>query len=107
MAHDLAGSSPAGSAAASDGSVLLLHDGIIDALQSLCGAKRSGTMFIITAENHVAQFILRGGEVVGLSHRLLRGLDALPSMRSFSPCRSPFVPPPLHRTAPPPAPQLP
>jgi hypothetical protein len=100
MAHDLAGSSPAGSAAASDGSVLLLHDGIIDALQSLCGAKRSGTMFIITAENHVAQFILRGGEVVGLSHRLLRGLDALPSMRSFSAGRYRFVEEAVDRTDP-------
>ena len=42
MSPDLAGSSPAGSAAASDGSVLLLHDGIIDALQSLCGANLLG-----------------------------------------------------------------
>ena len=67
MAHDLAGSSPAGSAAASDGSVLLPHEEIIDALQSLCDAKRSGIMFIITADNHVAQFILRRGEIVGLS----------------------------------------
>jgi hypothetical protein len=91
MPHDLAGASPAWSAAASDGSVLLLHEQIIDALQSLCGAKRSGTMFIITAENHVAQFILRGGEVVGLSHRLLRGLDALPSMRTFTAGRYRFV----------------
>ena len=100
MSHDLAGSSPAGSAAASDGSVLLLHDGIIDALQSLCGTKRSGTMFIITAENHVAQFILRGGEVVGLSHRLLRGLDALPSMRTFAAGRYRFVEESVDRTDP-------
>jgi hypothetical protein len=91
MAHDLAGASPAGSVAASDGSVLLPHEGVIDALQSLCDAKRSGTMFIITTENHVAQFILRGGEIVGLSHRLLRGLDALPSMRTFAAGRYRFV----------------
>lgn len=100
MAHDLAGSSPAGSAAASDGSVLLPHEGIIDALQSLCGAQRSGIMFIITADNHVAQFILRSGEIVGLSHRLLRGLDALHSMRTFAAGRYRFVEEPVDRTDP-------
>jgi len=100
MAHDLAGASPAGSAATSDGSVLLPHEGIIDVLQSLCGAERSGTLFIITAENHVAQFILRGGEVVGLSHRLLRGLDALPSLRTFTAGRYRFVEEPIARTDP-------
>jgi hypothetical protein len=57
-------------------------------------------MFIITAENHVAQFILRGGEVVGLSHRLLRGLDALPSMRTFTAGRYRFVEEPVDRTDP-------
>jgi len=98
MSHDLAGSSPAGSAAASDGSVLLPHAGIIDALQSLCDAKRSGIMFIITSDNHVAQFILRSGEIVGLSHRLLRGLDALPSMRTFAAGRYRFVEEPVDRT---------
>jgi len=100
MAHDLAGSSPAGSAAASDGSVLLPHEEIIDALQSLCDAKRSGIMFIITADNHVAQFILRRGEIVGLSHRLLRGLDALHSMRTFAAGRYRFVEEPVDRTDP-------
>ena len=100
MPHDLAGSSPTGSGAASDGSVLLPHNGIIDALQSLCGARRSGTMFIITAENHVAQVILRGGEIVGLSHRLLRGLDALPSMRTFAAGRYRFIEEPVDRIDP-------
>lgn len=100
MSHDVAGSSPAGSAAGSDGSVLLPHAGIVDALQSLCGAKRSGIMFIITADNHVAQFILRSGEIVGLSHRLLRGLDALHSMRTFAAGRYRFVEEPVDRTDP-------
>ena len=100
MSHDLAGSSPAGSTAASDGSVLLPHDAIIDALQSLCGAKRSGIMFIITADNHVAQFILRSGEIVGLNHRLLRGLDALHSMRTFAAGRYRFVEEPVDRADP-------
>jgi hypothetical protein len=57
-------------------------------------------MFIITAENHIAQFILRGGEIVGLSHRLLRGLDALPSMRSFAAGRYRFIEEPVDRIDP-------
>ena len=98
MSPDLAGSAPAGSAVESDGSVLLPHDAIIDALQSFCGAKRSGIMFIITADNHVAQFMLRSGEIVGLSHRLLRGPDALPAMRAFAAGRYRFVEEPVDRT---------
>lgn len=57
-------------------------------------------MFIITAENHVAQFILRGGEVVGLSHRLLRGLDALPALTTFTAGRYRFVDEPVDRIDP-------
>ena len=55
-------------------------------------------MFIITADNHVAQFILRSGEIVGLSHRLLRGPDALPAMRAFAAGRYRFVEEPVDRT---------
>lgn len=62
---------------------VLRHEQLIAELRSLCAAKRSGTMFIITTENHTAQFILREGEIVGLSYRLIRGPDALPLMRTF------------------------
>lgn len=40
-------------------------------------------MFIITTENHAAQFVLRDGQVVGLTYRLMRGPDAIPGMKSF------------------------
>ena len=40
-------------------------------------------MFIITAENHAAQFVLRDGAIVGLTYRLLRGSAALPLLRTF------------------------
>ncbi len=62
---------------------ILPHDRLIGELRSLCAAGRSGTMFIITAENHAAQFVLRNGAVVHLTYRLLRGLDALPSLKRF------------------------
>jgi hypothetical protein len=41
-------------------------------------------MFIITGENHAAQFVRRGGEIICLTYRRLRGLGALPSMRTFT-----------------------
>ena len=66
-----------------DDPALLSHDQLIDVLRGLCAAKRSGIMFIITAENHAAQFALRDGAIAGLSYRLLRGSAALPSMRAL------------------------
>lgn len=69
---------------------LLPHDRLIAQLHSLCAAKRTGTMFIITAENHPAQVALREGEIVGLSYRLTRGPDALPAMKTFTAARYRF-----------------
>ena len=83
MPHEPADFSTARSPGPSDDPVLLPHDQLIDELQTLCAAKRSGTMFIITAENHVAQFVLRDGVIVGLTYRLLRGPAALPLLRTF------------------------
>lgn len=40
-------------------------------------------MFIITAENHAAQFVLRDGAIVGVTYRLLRGPAALVPMKAF------------------------
>lgn len=57
-------------------------------------------MFIITAENHAAQFVLRGGEIVGLTYRVLRGLDALPPMQTFTAGRYRFVEEPVDRIDP-------
>lgn len=84
------------------------HDRLIDELHALCVAGRSGTMFIITGENHAAQFVLRNGEIVYLTYRLLRGLDALPSMRIFRAGRYRFQDEPVDRTDPglPPTPDL-
>jgi hypothetical protein len=87
---------------------LLPHDRLIDELHSLCVAGRSGTMFIITGENHAAQFVLRGGTIVCLTYRLSRGLDALPSMRTFTAGRFRFQDETIDRTDPglPPTPDL-
>src|SRR5258708_15084844 len=79
---------------------LMPHDRLIDELHALCVAGRSGTMFIITGENHAAQFVLRNGEIVYLTYRLLRGLDALPSMRIFTAGRGRLQEEPLHPATP-------
>ncbi len=66
------------------------RDQVIAELQSLCAARRTGTLFIITLENHPAQVILREGEIVGLSYRLMRGPDALAPLQAFSAARYRF-----------------
>jgi hypothetical protein len=100
MAYDLPDSSQSLSPVVRDAPDLVSRDRLIDALRSLCAAQRSGTLFIITAENHAAQVVLREGSIVGLSHRLLRGLAALPPMRLFAAGRYRFVEEPVDRADP-------
>lgn len=107
MSQDLVG--PTGpSPGMGDEPGLMPHDRLIDELHALCVAGRSGTMFIITRENHAAQFVLRNGEIVYLTYRLLRGLEALPSMRIFTAGRYRFQDEPVDRADPelPPTPDL-
>jgi hypothetical protein len=66
------------------------RDQLIAELRSLCAAKRTGTLFIITIENHPAQVVLRDGEIVGLSYRLNRGPDALAPLKAFAAARYRF-----------------
>ena len=66
------------------------RDQLIAELRSLCAAKRTGTLFIITLENHPAQLVLRDGEIVGLSYRLTRGPDALAPLKVFGAARYRF-----------------
>lgn len=66
------------------------RDQLIAELRSLCAAKRTGTLFIITLENHPAQLVLRDGEIVGLSYRLTRGPDALAPLKVFGAARCRF-----------------
>jgi hypothetical protein len=63
---------------------------LIAELRSLCAAKRTGTLFIITIENHPAQVVLRDGEIVGLSYRLNRGPEAMALLKAFAAARYRF-----------------
>ncbi len=66
------------------------RDQLIAELRSLCAAKRTGTLFMITIENHPAQVVLRDGEIVGLSYRLNRGPAALAPLKAFAAARYRF-----------------
>src|SRR6266404_5409110 len=79
---------------------LMPHDRLIDELHALCVAGRSGTMFIIMGENHAAQFVLRNGEIVYLTYKLLHKINTLPSMRIFTTGQYRFQNKPVDRTDP-------
>ncbi len=57
---------------------------LMGALRRFCDEKRTGTMFITTAENHAARFVLRQGEITFLAFRSKRGPDALPFLQKIS-----------------------
>ena len=53
-------------------------------LGALCAAKRTGTMFIATTDNHSARIGLRQGDIVSLVFRTQRGLEALDHIRKIT-----------------------
>ena len=53
-------------------------------LGALCAAKRTGTMFIATTDNHAARIGLRQGDIVSLVFRAQRGLEALDHVRKIT-----------------------
>ena len=57
---------------------------LITELGALCAAKRTGTMFIATTDNHAARIGLRQGDIVSLIFRAQRGLEALDHIRKIT-----------------------
>ena len=53
-------------------------------LGALCAAKRTGSMFIATTDNHAARIGLRQGDIVSLVFRAQRGLEALDHIRKIT-----------------------
>src|SRR5215470_11213896 len=53
-------------------------------LGALCAARRSGTMFIATADNQSARVGIRDGEIVSLVFRNRRGLEAIEHIRKIA-----------------------
>ncbi len=75
----------------SDDSVSASFDQLMDALAGYCGRRRSGTLFIVTADNHAARFVLDQGEIVTCNYSMKQGHDALPLLRNIKDCSYRFA----------------
>ncbi|VAX10998.1 hypothetical protein MNBD_GAMMA26-1825 [hydrothermal vent metagenome] len=54
---------------------------IIRNLLQLCKDGRTGTMYVITSQNDGAVFVLKGGDIVDVIFKSVRGTSALPKVR--------------------------
>lgn len=50
---------------------------VVEFIKQLCADRRTGTLFMVSDENYMAQILIDGGDIVSLMHRNRRGLDAL------------------------------
>ena len=50
---------------------------IVEFIKQLCAERRTGTLFMVSDENFMAQVLIDGGDIVSLMHRNRRGRDAL------------------------------
>ncbi|MCX7154899.1 MAG: DUF4388 domain-containing protein [Rhodocyclales bacterium] len=50
---------------------------IVEHIRQLCAQRRTGTLFLVSDDNLMAQVQLERGDIVSLMHRNRRGLDAL------------------------------
>src|SRR5215510_959188 len=70
--------------------VTLTYRQLMTELDALCAAKRTGTMFIATTDNHSARISLMLGEIVSLSFRAHRGMEAVDHLRKITAGRFSF-----------------
>jgi len=59
-------------------------------LGAMCAAKRTGTMFVATTDNHSARIGLQQGDIVSLVFRTQRGREALDHIRKITAGRFSF-----------------
>lgn len=69
---------------------LLPFQGIVDCLKQLCAQGRSGTVFLVSDDNRMAQVRLDNGQIASLLCRNLRGLEALGIVRGMRRARLRF-----------------
>lgn len=50
---------------------------LLEELRDLCATKSTGTLFILSPGNNVAQFTLEAGEIIAVAYNTKRGEDAL------------------------------
>lgn len=69
---------------------MLPFQGIVDYLKQLCAQGRSGTVFLVSDDNRMAQVRLDNGQIASLLCRNLRGLEALGMVRGMRHARLRF-----------------
>ena len=57
---------------------MLEYAAIVDELEGCVMARKSGTFFVSTSDQHSIRIALRDGEVVSLAYRSTRGAAAIP-----------------------------
>lgn len=63
---------------------------IVEYIRQLCAQRRSGTVFVVSDDNRMAQVHLENGEIASLLCRNRRGLEALGMMRAMQNARLRF-----------------
>ena len=63
---------------------------IVENIKQLCAQRRSGTVFLVSDDNRMAQVQLENGEIASLLCRNRRGLEALGIMRGMQNARLRF-----------------
>jgi hypothetical protein len=69
---------------------LLPFQGVVDYLKQLCAQGRSGTVFLVSDDNRMAQVRLDNGQIASLLCRNLRGLEAVGILRGMRHARLRF-----------------
>jgi hypothetical protein len=68
------------------------YDDLIAEVRRLCAERRTGTLFIATADNEAGQITLRDGLVVAARFRRTAGIEAAHSLRKITRARFSFTP---------------
>ena len=68
------------------------YDELIAELRRLCAERRTGTLFIATADNAAGHIALRDGLVVAVGFRRTTGIDAAHALRKITRARFSFTP---------------
>ena len=63
---------------------------LVDELQHVCAAQRSGTLFGVTETEDSVFIVIRDGAIVALGFKALRGAAAIPLLQGVKRCRFNF-----------------
>lgn len=66
------------------------HPELVQVLIQNHQAKSSGTLFVVTGDNRSAKFVFQAGDIIAISLRHLRGMEALQAFPSPENCKCRF-----------------